>query len=124
MQHREETSEQIHYFDYEILQKLLPRFGKKDIATLVDQEYELTYSSVHPKDACFFLAKMHEEGILRNEIEKYGMYETFLLESMLIEVLYDMEKTGILLDRKKLLDIGTRINRDVVRTEGEIYALV
>ncbi len=117
MKSLEENLSHIRHVDYEILQKLLPRFGKKDLATLVDQEYELAYSSMFPKEAAFFLGKMEEEGKILEEVRSHGMYPTFLLESALIEVLHDMESTGILLDREKLLDIGRRINRDTVRIE-------
>jgi DNA polymerase-1 len=46
------------------------------------------------------------------------------MEMNLIPVLARMEEHGIMVDREKLRDIGSRLSRDITRIEEEVYDLV
>jgi DNA polymerase-1 len=74
------------------------------------------------EDADFALRLMEA---FRPALEKAGLSKIFLeLELPLIPLLARMERAGILLDNKALAAYSKELDADLVRIEGEIYALV
>jgi DNA polymerase I len=62
--------------------------------------------------------KLHAELDARGLLDVYTRFEL-----PLVELLYEMERTGLLVDRSALGEIGAEMENDMGRLAGEIYAL-
>lgn len=109
------------YIDYALISWLNSSRGRHDFSALVERDI-----GVHIEDSplmrVFYIQELHNQ---RNKTEP-SVWEDLILdmESALIPVLAHMEHTWVLLDKDKITDIGTRVRRDIVRTELEIYEVV
>lgn len=74
-------------------------------------------ASMTPESRAYGLSKVSQMEIPE------AMKPIVSLEHSLIDVLSRMENKGVAFDKKKMQDIGTRIDRDVESLEREIYAL-
>ncbi|MBR8704043.1 DNA polymerase I [Porphyromonas levii] len=64
-------------------------------------------------------------GKLREELEREGLEDLFYkLEMPLMEVLLEMEKTGVRLDAKRLTETVEELNTELAQLEHEIYRAV
>lgn len=127
-----------HYIDYSLISWLAPRRMKRDFVSWVDMEFAETTLDT-PENRVYYIGKKIEkvekvEEIEKveelkkvEEVEKIGWQSTnyiLTLESNLIWVLARMESRGVAFDKEKLLNIGERIRRDIVRLETEIYEVI
>lgn len=79
-------------------------------------ERETTYTWDGSLEGKIALMKLYEEKTL-SEKEQYILD----VESKLLPILADMEMRGVVLDTKKLAEIGERIEKDIKAAEIEIY---
>lgn len=62
--------------------------------------------------------------ILEPELDTYGMTDLFYdLETPLIEVLEDMERSGVRIDQKSLNEFSLTLGKEILRLESEIHQL-
>lgn len=93
------------FIDYRVLQLLLPRFGKKNFETLVDQEFHENYEKISAAETAFFLEKFAQEKNLEKQIDEQNLAKIVELEEKIAEILFRMERTGVRLDTEKLAKI-------------------
>ena len=62
--------------------------------------------------------------ILEPELDTYGMTDLFYdMETPLIEVLEDMERSGVRIDQKSLKEFSLSLGKEILRLESEIHQL-
>lgn len=112
------------YIDYQILQRMLVHIGKSDLETLIYQELGLSSTRLSASEQVFALSKIHKKGALFSQIKEKNMQTIFEIESDMIDILTQMESTGVQVDIKKLKNIGKEIVQKMTFTEAEIFSLV
>lgn len=80
------------FLDFQIIQSILPRFGKRNLETLIDQKLGHSYENLSPAERVFFLEKLAEKWDYQSEIEKNNLKNIFEMEHIIGAILYKMEK--------------------------------
>lgn len=95
----------MNFLDFRIAQSLISRFGKKNLETLVDQEFSVSYDGLSPAERSFYLEKLSEKNSIFEEIQKHNLEKIYEMECKIAEILFYMERTGVALDSEKMKKI-------------------
>lgn len=115
---------QPNFTDYRILQLLLPRFWKKNLETLVDQELSHYTENLNAAERAFFLEKLAAWGNLEKQISEQNLTNIVELENKIAKILFEMEQAGVNFDAEKMTKIGEEIREKIAKLEKEIYEII
>jgi len=111
------------WFDVKIAAYLLnPSLGDYSLNNLCSQ-FLKTYVRDIPPQACpYFIFKLYV--IFKDKISKQGMDDLFFnIEIPLSRVLADMEKTGVMIDKKSLKELNKEVDLNINNISKEIFKI-
>lgn len=112
------------FLDFQIIQSILPRFGKRNLETLIDQKLGHSYENLNPAERVFFLEKLAEKWDYQSEIEKNNLKNIFEMEHIIGAILYKMEKEWVRIDEAKMKKIGEELKIKIEKLETEIFEII
>lgn len=113
-----------NFQDFRITQWLVWRFGKKNFASLVDQEFSQNYQNCFPAEEAFFLGKLSQKSNSQKEVSELWLDKISALEHKISEILWDMEMTGVSFDAEKMKHLQVKIRSDIKKLETEIWDIM
>lgn len=113
-----------NFIDLEMISSILPRFGKRDFRSLLDQKLAISYDELSPSEMAFFAEKITKEWDFDSEIDDKSLNHIFDLENSITNILFDMEKTGVCLDIKKMQKISKNIKSEISALETQIFDII
>lgn len=113
-----------NFIDLEMISSILPRFGKRDFRSLLDQKLAISYDELSPSEMAFFAEKITKEWDFDSEIDDKSLNHIFDLENSITNILFDMEKTGVCLDIEKMQKISKNIKSEISALETQIFDII
>ncbi len=111
-------------YDFRMAQALLPRFGKKTIETLIDQEFDYPAENLSEIERAFFLEKLASEWKIFKHISEQNLDNIVTMENEISTILFEMEKAWVCLNVAKMEQIRDNIRADISALETQIFDII
>lgn len=112
------------FIDLKTIQGLLPRFGKRQFETLVDQEMLVNIAKLSNEERAFFAQKIIQNADFLGQATEKNSEEIVQIEQEMTVILAKMERIGVAFDREKMEKIGEELRREVAALEAEIFSII